>query len=52
MKQNMDRSQYGNQVGLFIQNNLVNRINKVLKDQGITAVLAKFVDLKDAFPNQ
>ena len=50
----MDHSQYGNQFGLFIQHNLANMINKVLKDtdQGVTAVLAKFVDWKDAFPNQ
>ena len=50
----MDHSQYGNQFGLFIQHNLVNMINKVLKDtdQGVTALLAKFIDWKDAFPNQ
>ena len=33
---------------------LMNMINKILKDtdRGVTAVLATFVDWKDAFPNQ
>ena len=54
MKQKMDPSQYGNQFGLSIQHYLVNMINKILKDtdRGVTAVLATFVDWKDAFPNQ
>ena len=54
MKQKMDPSQYGNQFGLSIQHYLIDMINKILKDtdRGVTAVLATFVDWKDAFPNQ
>ena len=54
MKQKMDPSQYGNQSGLCIQCYHLNMINKILKDtdQGVTAVLATFVDWKDAILNQ
>ena len=54
MKDKIDPSQYGNQYGLSIQHYLINMINKILEDtdKGINAVLATFVDWKDAFPNQ
>ena len=51
----MDPSQYGNQQGISTQHYLVNMINKILSDTDtpeVTAVLATFVDWKDAFPNQ
>ena len=50
----MDPAQYGNQHGLSIQHYLINMIHKILSDtdtKGVTAVLATFVDWKDAFPN-
>ena len=55
MKEKLDPSQYGNQYGLSIQHYLVNMIHKILVDLDtteVTAVLATFVDWKDAFPNQ
>ena len=55
MKSKMDPSQYGNQQGISTQHYLVNMINKILSDTDtteVTAVLATFVDWKDAFPNQ
>ena len=54
MKDKFDPSQYCNQHGLSIQHYLINIINKILKDtdKGPNAVLATFVDWKDAFPNQ
>ena len=55
MKESMDPSQYGNEYGLSIQHYLINMIDKILSDtdsKGVTAVLATFVDWKDAFPNQ
>ena len=55
MKSKMDPSQYGNQRGISIQHYLINMINKVLSDldtKEVTAVLATFIDWKDAFPNQ
>ena len=51
----MDPSQYGNQRGISIQHYLINMINKVLSNldtKEVTAVLATFIDWKDAFPNQ
>ena len=55
IKENMDPSQYGNEYGLSIQHYLVKMITKILIDtdtRGTTAVLATFVDWKDAFPTQ
>ena len=55
MRSKMDPSQYGNQHGLSIQHYLVNMVNKILVDldkKEVTAILATFVDWKDAFPNQ
>ena len=55
MKPNIDPSQYGNQYGLSIQHYLIKMIHKILSDidnSETTAVLATFVDWKDAFPNQ
>ena len=55
MKESMDPSQYGNEYGLSIQHYLINMIDKILSDtdaKGVTAILATFVDWKDAFPNQ
>ena len=55
MKSKMDPSQCGNQRGISIQHYLINMINKVLSDldkKEVTAVLATFIDWKDAFPNQ
>ena len=55
MKEKMDPSQCGNENGLSIQHYLVKIINKILTDtdtKGMTAVLASFVDWKDAFPTQ
>ena len=54
MEGKMDPTQYGNQYGLSIQHYLVKMIHKILSDidRGTTAVLATFVDWKDAFPNQ
>ena len=55
METKMDPSQYGNEYGMSIQHYLINMIHKILSDidvKGVTAVLATFVDWKDAFPNQ
>ena len=55
IKENIDPSQYGNEHGLSIQHYLVKMINKILIDtdtRGISAVLASFIDWKDAFPTQ
>ena len=55
IKENMDPSQYGNEYGLSIQHYLVKMINEILIDtdtRGTTAVLATFIDWKDAFPTQ
>ena len=55
MEEHMDPSQYGNEYGLSIQHYLINMIHKILSDsdkKGVNAVLATFVDWKDAFPNQ
>ena len=55
MKDHMDPSQYGNQHGLSIQHYLIDMIHKILGEsdkKGVNAVLATFVDWKDAFPNQ
>ena len=55
MKEKIDPSQYGNQHGLSIQHYLINMINKILCDldtREVIAVLATFVDWKNAFPNQ
>ena len=50
----MDLTQFGNQYGLSIQHYLVKMIHKILSDtyEGNAAVIATFVDWKDAFPNQ
>ena len=51
----MDPSQYGNQHGVSTQHYLINMIHKILSDTDtseVTAVLATFIDWKDAFPNQ
>ena len=54
MEGKMDPTQYGNQYGLSIQHYLVKMIHKILSDidRGTRAVLATFVDWKNAFPNQ
>ena len=55
MKDHKDPSQYGNQHGLSIQHYLIDMIHKILGEsdkKGVNAVLATFVDWKDAFPNQ
>ena len=55
MKTNIDPSQFGNKNGLSTQHYLVKMVDKILRDTDsaeVTAVLATFVDWKDAFPNQ
>ena len=55
MKKNIDPSQFGNQNGLSTQHYLIKMIDKILRDTDnaeVTAVLATFIDWKDAFPNQ
>ena len=53
MEGKMDPTQFGNQYGLSIQHYLVKMIHKILSDtdRETTAVLAIFLDWKDAFPN-
>ena len=55
MKTNIDPAQFGNENGLSTQHYLIQMIDKILRDTDsaeVTAVLATFVDWKDAFPNQ
>ena len=55
MSKSLDPSQFGNQKGISIQHYLIQMIHKILSDTDkseVTAVLATFVDWKDAFPNQ
>ena len=55
MRDKMDPTQYGNQHGLSIQHYLIIMVHKILVDvdnKQVTAILATFVDWKDAFPNQ
>ena len=55
MKKNIDPCRFGNQHGLSTQHYLIQMIDKILRDtdtEEVTAVLATFVDWKDAFPNQ
>ena len=54
MKSTLDLSQYGNRHGLSIQQYLVQMLHEILTDTDtneVTAVLATFIDWKDAFPN-
>ena len=57
IESSLDQSQYGNKHGISIQHYLINMINKILTDcekvdKQSTAVLATFIDWKDAFPRQ
>ena len=55
MTKSIEPKQYGNQKGISIQHYLIQMIHKILSDTDtseVTAMLATFVDWKDAFPNQ
>ena len=58
MKEKLDPTQYANQKGIWTQHYLINMLNRVLTalDGGskceVKAVLATFVDWKQAFPRQ
>ena len=58
MKEKLDPSQYANQKGIGIQHYLINMLNIIFKalDSGskgeVKAVIATFVDWKQAFPRQ
>ena len=58
MKAKLDKSQYANQKGVGIHHYLINMLNRTLKaldnnSKGeVKAVLATFVDWKQAFPRQ
>ena len=58
MKEKLDPSQYANQKGIGIQHYLINMLNRIFKalDSGskgeVKAVIATFVDWKQAFPRQ